>query len=359
MTIKSVLSSKFEQLGRIGIAPAASSPQAPLASLASIPAAAKAAMRPRKQYAALEARILFDAAGFAAADHQFDNPEAQHMEAQRIASEQARIAERSERGADLVAAPTLAAPRGNTVVVIDSRVANYQDLLAGIDPSATVRVVGADEDGVQVISQLLGQTGHVSSLQIISHGEAGAVQIGKTWLTSSSLEQDDIKADLQGWHSAMTDGADILILGCDVAKGTKGQFFVQKLADLTRADISASVDDTGAASEGGNWVLEFSVGPIESRYVFSERSVEAYKDVLAAGPSTALTVPAQTLIGASNQDASVTFSNTGSSNGYAPYVAVGFDSTRNPDPISNVAEGISYVAGSGKFWGTALPETAI
>ena len=85
-------------------------------------------MRPRKQYAALESRILFDAAGVAAADHQFDSPEAQYMEAQRVASEQARAAERGERCADLATLPALPVEKGNTVVGIDSLVANYQEL---------------------------------------------------------------------------------------------------------------------------------------------------------------------------------------------------------------------------------------
>ena len=119
MKIKALLTSKFEQLGRVGVAPTKPS---------TVAAAAQAVMRPRKQYAALEARILFDAAGVSAADHQFDNPEAQYMEAQRVASEQARAAERGERCADLATLPTLPVEKGNTVVVIDSLVANYQEL---------------------------------------------------------------------------------------------------------------------------------------------------------------------------------------------------------------------------------------
>ena len=50
------------------------------------------------------------------------------MEAQRVATEQARAAERGERGADLATLPALPVEKGNTVVGIDSLVANYQEL---------------------------------------------------------------------------------------------------------------------------------------------------------------------------------------------------------------------------------------
>ena len=53
----------------------------------------------------------------------------------------------------------------------------------------------------------------------------------------AALDTNATRAQLQGWQSGMTANTDIMILGCDVAKGDKGQSFVQKLADLTRVDI--------------------------------------------------------------------------------------------------------------------------
>ncbi len=353
MTPKSVSALRSTQLGRIGTAP----PAAP-SPLADVAAAAKAAtMRPRKQYAALEARILFDAAGAAAADHQFDDPAAQQREAQRIASEEAKAATLVMDSGRENAAPTLPAVRGNTVVVIDSRVTDYQSLLVGIDPSATVRIIGRDENGLQVISQLLGETGNVSSLQIVSHGNSGAVYLGNSTLDGAALDNSATAAQLQGWQSGMTANADILILGCDVAQGDKGQSFVQKLADLTGADISASVDDTGAASKGGNWAMEFSVGVIDSVLVFKPQALTAYGDLLAAGPpTTTLTVDANPLIGSINNSGSVTFTNTGPI-GYAPYITLGFDAT-GKDPSNTLptpTEGVSFISGSATYLGVTLP----
>ncbi len=365
MTFKSPSHPRFKQLGLLGSAPGAVSSAAELSSpLAAVPAAARAVgMRPRRQYSALEARILFDAAGAAAADHQIDDNAAhQQAEAQRVASEQARVAEQVSQVAERFSAPAggdMPASGGNTVIVIDSRVPNYQELLQGLDANTTVRIVGPQEDGVKVIGEVLGSTGNVSSLQIVSHGQPGAMALGSSVLDSRTLQDEAIASQLQGWQSGMTQNADILLLGCDVAQGDRGQAFVQRLADLTQADVSASTDDTGAAAKGGNWTLEFSVGERDSRIAFSQAAMDSYRELLPAGPTTTLTLPADTLIGATNQAGSVSFDNTGTSVGYAPYVAVAFDSSRSPDPTSNVSEGITYTPGSATYLGSALADTAV
>jgi large repetitive protein len=361
MSLKSASRSRFDQLGRVKVtsnSPAL--PPTPPSPLATVPAAARpASQRPRKQYASLEARILFDAAGVAAAEHRLDDTSHQQAEAQRVASEQARAVDERMSLPQTVDAPAERSEPGNTIVVIDERVPDYQSLLQGIDANATVRIVGANEDGVKVIGDLLGSTGNVSSLQIVSHGQPGAIALGSSVLDSRTLQDDALASQLQGWQSGMTQDADILLLGCDVAEGSRGQAFVQRLADLTQADVSASIDDTGAAAKGGNWTLEFNVGERDSQFAFSQQALDSYRELLPAGPTTTLTLPASTLIGATDQAGSVSFDNTGATIGYAPYVAVAFDSNRSPDPSSNNAEGITYTAGSGSFLGTPLADTAL
>ena len=60
-------------------------------------------------------------------------------------------------------------------------------------------------------------------------------------------------ADLAIIKSAMSESGDILVYGCDVSAGNKGQVFVAALAQATGADVAASIDDTGSAARGGNW----------------------------------------------------------------------------------------------------------
>ncbi|HVE55085.1 MAG TPA: DUF4347 domain-containing protein, partial [Ramlibacter sp.] len=133
------------------------------------PVAAPSAGGPRKQYAPLEARVLFDAAGAVAAERQLDDTGQQGGAPEPRGASDAR--ESQERSHLLEPGASAAAGTGGqTLVIIDSRVQDYEQLLQGVDPAATIRIVGPDEDGLQVVSALLGTTGNVASLQIVSHG---------------------------------------------------------------------------------------------------------------------------------------------------------------------------------------------
>ena len=62
---------------------------------------------------------------------------------------------------------------------------------------------------------------------------------------------------LKSLGSHLTDTADILLYGCSTGAGEAGTNFVNTLANLTGADVAASTNDTGNATD---WVLEKSVG---------------------------------------------------------------------------------------------------
>ena len=85
---------------------------------------------------------------------------------------------------------------------------------------------------------------------------------------------------MQSWSQALTDDADILLYGCDVASGELGQAFVQMLGQLTGADVAASDDLTGSSALGGDWTLEFSTGSIESGLAFGQSVRDAYTSIL-------------------------------------------------------------------------------
>jgi hypothetical protein len=84
---------------------------------------------------------------------------------------------------------------------------------------------------------------------------------------------------LQKWGNALTDTADFLIYGCDVAAGENGRTFVEQLSTLSGADIAASSDRTGSAALGGNWDFEFTTGAIETDLVFKPKLMETYEAV--------------------------------------------------------------------------------
>jgi Ca2+-binding RTX toxin-like protein len=165
------------------------------------------------------------------------------------------------------------------ILFIDTAVPDYQNLIAGVKPGTQVVILNPEEDGVRQITEYL-QKGNYSSVHIVSHGSAGNLQLGKTWLNSGNL--GEYESQLQQWKTALTEEADILLYGCDVAAGETGVSFVQQLSQLTGADVAASDDLTGSSILGGDWDLEVKTGSIESSLVFSQGVLDTYQYVLPA-----------------------------------------------------------------------------
>ncbi|QZZ19176.1 DUF4347 domain-containing protein [Leptothermofonsia sichuanensis E412] len=123
---------------------------------------------------------------------------------------------------------------------------------------------------------------YISSIHIVSHGEAGGIRLGSDWLNLNSLQT--YASQLQSWGTALTEDADILLYGCNVAEGELGQAFVQIMSQLTGADIAASSNLTGSAALGGDWVLEVNTGNIEALLPFASSVLVNYGSILPVGP---------------------------------------------------------------------------
>ena len=196
---------------------------------------------------------------------------------------------------------------GNHLVVIDSAVANIDQLMAGID-AARVVVLDGDRNGIEQITEILAEyaspqatsvtdavsaedleawtveagvdalTGEtlLDSLHIISHGQNGVVQLGNTVLDAEALVE--YEEELAGWGEAIASEGDILLYGCDLAVGKDGLDFINELSELTGADVAASDDLTGA---GGDWELEITTGSIEASVAVNSATQQAYSDNLA------------------------------------------------------------------------------
>jgi Ca2+-binding RTX toxin-like protein len=163
------------------------------------------------------------------------------------------------------------------IIFIDSTVEDYQSLIAGINPDTKVVILDRMKDGVSQITENL-QGGKYKAVHIVSHGSEGSLQLGSKQLNSGNL--DTYKSQLQQWANFLTDDADILLYGCDVAAGKTGVGFVQQLSQLTGADVAASDDLTGSAALGGDWDLEVKTGEIDSPLAFQVGVMEAYQYVL-------------------------------------------------------------------------------
>ena len=180
-----------------------------------------------------------DAADFAAADPESD------ADADAIAFTDAPIAasETSER----------------ILVVLNSSVADADSIVNDLGDNVEVLRLTSSTDALDTINDYLDEHADTkySAIHLVSHGSEGYITLNGEKIDSTTINPADWKAI--GEH--LTDDADILVYGCDTAKSDEGKALVQTIANLTGADVAASIDSTGAA---GDWDLEYRSGLIEA-----------------------------------------------------------------------------------------------
>ncbi|MEH1827382.1 MAG: Calx-beta domain-containing protein [Nostoc sp.] len=167
------------------------------------------------------------------------------------------------------------------IVFIDPKVIDYQSLVAGIILGSEVVILDPNRDGLAQITEFLEKrkSNSVQSIHIVSHGSAGSLQLGSSNLNLTNL--DSYTNQLKKWTRALTENADILLYGCDVASG-EGTKFVQQISQITGADVAASTNKTGSAALGGDWDLEVKTGKIEASLAFKPEVIQAYQSILPA-----------------------------------------------------------------------------
>ena len=294
-------------------------------------AAIPAAFKPKRQAVALEPRILFDGAAAAAtADQQHqDNGDAGKTDSAHATATDAR----SEPGQQPSAARHL--------LVLDSRIEGREQLTANLPDNVEVLVVDANQDGLAAISGALAKLGQVDSIQILSHGASGEFTLGSTTLTAGNIEQ--YANPLSQWSQSLSEGADIQLYGCKVGEGKDGRTLVDELARWTGADVAASDDNTGSTRVGGDWNLEISNGLIDKSIALSSAALSSYDRLLAAGPTTDLSGGASVLLG-DTFTFTVTFSNSTTDTGYAPFIDLFFPATGKDGAGAEIDDGITFVS---------------
>jgi Domain of unknown function (DUF4347)/NPCBM/NEW2 domain/Glucose / Sorbosone dehydrogenase/Calx-beta domain len=178
-----------------------------------------------------------------------------------------------------------------TIAFIDSNVSSAMDIMAGIQADIKI-FLDPTRDGVTQITDELKQYRCLSSISIISHGNASEVQLGNDLLNDKSLSR--YSNQLQQWKSALAQDADILFYGCGIAAGEFGQAFIDRISELTDADIAASTDTTGNSAKGGNWNLEYATGKIETSTPFTNSFISSYQGLLPTFYLSDLTATAAT-----------------------------------------------------------------
>ncbi|MEI6558828.1 MAG: DUF4347 domain-containing protein [Rhodospirillaceae bacterium] len=241
---------------------------------------------------ALEPRYLFDGAGAAsvvdAAHHVNVNVTAPPDTTPDPLAQALSSHVLSEDTTAGVAAPTQvrAADSGKDggkkeVAFVDSSAPGYQALVDGVRAGVEVEVIDSGQSGLAQMALWAESHGGYDAIHLISHGTEANLRVGTDSVTSDSLNTDVGRAEMAALGSALKTGGDILIYGCDVAKGADGQQLVAGIAAATGADVAASTDRTGAAAMGGDWTLESATGAIATPLALTAEAQAAYDRVLA------------------------------------------------------------------------------
>jgi hypothetical protein len=149
-----------------------------------------------------------------------------------------------------------------SVLFVDRAVQDAASLVAQAAPGTQTYWLDPNQDAIAQMTRVLAGMQDVASVQVLSHGRSGGLQLGQSWLDVVSLP--GYVSQLQAWAGSLTADADILLYGCNVGQDAAGQGFVQLLAQATGADVAASDDLTGNWELGGDWDLEVQTGTIEA-----------------------------------------------------------------------------------------------
>jgi len=243
--------------------------------------APQASQRARALFEELEPRLLYSA----------DNPAAWLSSAvlPAVAAPEVQVVPAATVLATTATPPTptvVATP--HELVFIDAGVVHTQALIDGLlaaRPAGTrldFVALQAGSDGLRQISDELALRTNLAAVHIVAHGEQAALQLGSLRLDAAALQSR--AAELQAWRAALTDDADLLLYGCDVAAGDSGAAFIESLARLTGADVAASTNATGASAAGGDWVLEAQVGAVTAQAAAVPQLMQALAGTLGLLP---------------------------------------------------------------------------
>lgn len=154
---------------------------------------------------------------------------------------------------------TTVQPFATSLFFVDSALPDLDTLLATLPQGAEVHLIDPSADGIALLAGTLAGRSGIEAVHLLTHGSAGQLQLGKILLTEANL--GDYASQWAVVRSALTEDADLLLYGCNVADGEAGVDFIGKLAAATGADVTASENLTGA---GGDWTLEAATGAIEA-----------------------------------------------------------------------------------------------
>jgi len=146
------------------------------------------------------------------------------------------------------------------LVILNSSTAELDNVLDQLGDSREVLIIDTRSElsGLEQIQNYLAEHNDTQydAVHVLTHGNDYGVFIGSDFVTDST--------DFSVFSDHISSDGDLMLYGCSMASSDRGQILLQGIADAAGADVAASVNTTGSADLGGDWILEYASGSIET-----------------------------------------------------------------------------------------------
>ena len=190
------------------------------------------------------------------------------------------------------------------ILFIDSAVADKATLISGVRAGVEIVILDVLGDPWEQMTGIITRHQNLTAIYLVSHGSEGAIILAGKAYGSGAEGLLAESAYLSQWQSHLTQDAVIMLYGCSIAAGSDGQLLIDILARMTQADVAASTDVTGASALGGDWVLEYQSGPIETKALGFTNYADVFGTINGTTGNDALTgtSSADTITGGTGAD---------------------------------------------------------
>ena len=186
-------------------------------------------------------------------------------------------------------------PNATQILFVDTRVANWQQLIVGVAADVQVVVLDPTRSGVDQVTRALAGRSNLQGLQFLTDGTPGAIELGSTTLNAATLSAQS--GAVTAWADHMAPHAQIALWGSEVGNGNAGAAFLASLHTLTGADIGAASHAVGSADMGASWQLDAKVGTFNLASPFAATALAATgHEILTDIPALAANPQATDLI---------------------------------------------------------------
>ena len=151
------------------------------------------------------------------------------------------------------------------IAIIDSNVSDVDELarLLLLDAekegrSLVIHTLSSGE-GTEDVASILSQYERLSAIHLFAHGDDGYFVLGNDIVSENSI--DNLSGNIAKWGDALIADGDILIYSCDLAANKSGEKLIEKISEITEADIAGSDDSINGVGTQSHQ-LEYSVGNV-------------------------------------------------------------------------------------------------